>query len=105
MPLLTYMVIIAGLTWVVDRLGYWDPSLIGAVVFWFLFTGFGLFIQILDAIQKPGFFRERIVELIGAGAFFEFFLNIQTFNIPTEIVLQLGLAILVMLQAARGALQ
>ncbi|HEX8080339.1 MAG TPA: hypothetical protein VF557_09025 [Jatrophihabitans sp.] len=102
-PLLTYMVIIAGLTWVVDRLGYWDPSLIGAVGFWFFFTGFGLFIQSMDAIQKPGFFRKRIVELIGAGAFFEFFLNIRTFSIPVEIVLQLGLAVLVMLQVVSAS--
>jgi hypothetical protein len=71
---------------------------VGAVGFWFLFTGFKIFLQSAEAGSKDRFFRERTVELVGLAAFFEFFLNIRTFSIPVEIVLQPVLVFLILMQ-------
>ncbi|MGM9337558.1 hypothetical protein [Streptomyces murinus] len=93
-----YGALLFGLTWLVAQFGYWDSSLIGAVGFWFLFTGFKSFLQSADTGSKDGFFRERAVELVGLAAFFEFFLNIRTFSLPVEFFLQLVLAFLFLMR-------
>jgi hypothetical protein len=97
-----YFAVLVGLTWLVDRLGFWDTSLIGATVFWFLFTGFKYFLQSSDAGKRPGFFRERALEAIGLAALFEFFVNIRTFTLLVELILLPVLVVLAMLQAFCG---
>lgn len=96
-PLLLYVGLVAGLAYGVDWLGYWSSSLIGATVFWFLFTGFKYFMQINET-GKEGFFRERLLEVIGLAAFFEFFMNVETFSLWIELAIIPAMATLVGMQ-------
>src|SRR5690242_10487997 len=62
-PLTLYAGLVLLMVWAAASLGYWDTSLVGAVVFWFLFTGFKHFLNSMDAGAKKGFFREKVLEL------------------------------------------
>ena len=94
---------IVGITSLIDRLGYWDSSLVGAIFLWFLFTGFKYYLQSFDSVRKTGYLREKLKELIGVAAIFEFFINIRTFSIPAEIALVFFVTVLAMLQAVSAS--
>ncbi len=99
MALSLYAAVLGSLTWFMARLGYWDKSMIGTVILWFLFTGMRYFLQVTDVGSQRGFFRKRIVKLVGVASVIELFLNARTFSLPVEITLQLALAILITLKS------
>ncbi|WP_225078209.1 hypothetical protein [Streptomyces sp. CoT10] len=94
-----YAAALGSLTWFMARLGYWNKSMIGTIVLWFLFTGLRYFLQVADVGSETGFFRKRIVKLVGVASVIELFLNVRTFSLPVEIILQLALAVLITLKS------
>jgi len=87
-PFLLYGSWLVGLHWLAQRVGLWNSRLIGESIFWAGASGFALLLlSATDAGKQDNFFRTRIVDAIKFGAFFEFFLNIKSFNLIGELVL------------------
>lgn len=70
------------------RLGLWNVGLLKATVLWALLSGIGLLASTTDALKGRRWFRRVIVSTIGATAVVEFFVNLKSFPLAIEIVLQ-----------------
>jgi hypothetical protein len=101
-PLLLYVATLVALTRLASMLNIWSTSLIGPIILWFVFTGFGYFLHSPDAAKEPHFFRMRALEAVGVAAALEFFLNIRTFPIYVELLLQPVVVTLVVLKVVSG---
>ncbi len=78
---------LVGLHWLARHMGLWNSRLIGESIFWAGASGFALLLlSATDAGKQDNFFRTRIVDAIKFGAFFEFFLNIKSFNLIGELL-------------------
>jgi len=59
-------------------------------IIWGLLTGFALLFKATD-VKSVGFFRDTALRTIGLSAFVEFFINIESFHLVLELILQLVL--------------
>lgn len=95
LPLLSFTgwtAFVISLAW---QLGLWASGLTAATVLWFLFVGLAWFVNLGDASRDEGFFKRRLVETVGIGAAFEFFINLKVLSLPLELVLQVFLLVVV----------
>lgn len=94
-PFLMYGLWLVGLYWLSWWAGLWNAQLIGESIFWAGASGFALLVLVVtDAKKKDHFFRNQIVDTIKFGAVFEFFLNIKSFSLLGELLLQPIVALL-----------
>jgi hypothetical protein len=56
-----YLATIAAAVWLMAILDFWDSSLIGSTLLWFLLIGLGWFININDAGTDSDFFKRRLI--------------------------------------------
>jgi hypothetical protein len=71
-----------------SRLGIWNVWLLKATLLWALLSGIGLLASTTDALRGRRWFRRVLVSTIGATAVVEFFVNLKSFPLAVEIVLQ-----------------
>lgn len=83
-----YMAVIGGSIWLMSRLGFWTQNLLGSTLLWLLLGGFLWFIHVTDAGKDRDFFKRRVIEALGLGAFFEFFVNLEALPLLGEFALQ-----------------
>ena len=77
--------------------GLWSSKVWAATALWFLFAGTALLFNFNEVSKDRAFFRRRILEVVGIGAAFEFFVNVQAFQLWIEILLQLVILFLVII--------
>lgn len=102
LPVLTYVVLSLGLVCAGWKVGLWSSERTGPTILWFVFSGLVLFFQANKLGGLEHFFRLTALKTVGLAAFLEFFINLKTFNLLVELVLQLAVAILVGLQVVAG---
>lgn len=91
--------VILYITWVLtsliplSRMGFWDAGLWKTTAVWSVISGFGLFLKLNDAMQRPRFFRKSLLRLIGLSAIVEYFVALESFPLWVEIPAQ-SLAVL-----------
>lgn len=95
-----YMAVIAAAIWLMSMFGFWTQNLLGSTLLWVLVAGFVWFIHVTDAGKDPDFFKRRVLEALGVGAFFEFFVNLETLPLLGEFVLQGFIILVALLNAA-----
>jgi hypothetical protein len=81
-PVLAYVLLLALLVWGASRSGWWSEALLGETITWFIFSGLVLFFEVTKTGKEEHFFRRTALEIIGVGAFLEFFVNVKTFSLP-----------------------
>jgi hypothetical protein len=93
---LTLMVLwVGGEILVAQRLSVWDKGMTTSTVFWFVGTGFVLFLNTPKATEDKHFFRRNLFTMIKLSFFLGFFMNLFVLNLPAELVLQVMLSFLV----------
>ena len=92
-PILLYVAWVLAALVPASQLGLWDPDLWKVTILWLLLSGFGLVLNLNDAIQKPRFFRQVFIRAVGLSAIVEFFATLESFPLWLEIPAQ-ALAVL-----------
>ncbi len=98
-----FVAYLALVTAVAERARLWDVDLLKATIIWVLGAGIALFASFKGLGTEPGFVRRKVLQVAGVTAFLEFFINLTTFSLIWEFLLQ-GLLTLVglMLVVAKG---
>lgn len=104
-PALLYATVLCALILVAERVGLWEPALLGETLIWFFLAGAVLLFRVTDAAKDTHFFRRRALETVGAGAFVEFFVNLRTMALPWELVLQPVIVVFVLMQVVAASEQ
>jgi len=86
-PILIFIGTCVGIVAFAANLGFWTGSLFGSTAVWLLFSGFVSFFRMNDAGKDPDFFKHRLIQAIGFGAFLEFFVNLEVLPLYLEIPL------------------
>ena len=82
--------------WIGYRIGWWNGKLAKETVIWSVVSGSVLLFKgALEANKDPDFFRNAVYATILPTVFITFFINLTSFNLIVEIVLQLIVAVLV----------
>jgi hypothetical protein len=97
LPLAAMLAYVALEVWIGYRLSLWNGHLLKGTIIWVLASGLAMFFNCLEKTSGQRFFRRSIVGAIGATAFVEFFMNLQVFGLPWELLIQPVLAILTLL--------
>lgn len=77
------------------KVGLWNQRLLIETVFWFVASGYPLMLSVTDAAKDRKYFRNAAKSVFGIGAAFIFFVNLATFSLIWEILLQIVLGMLV----------
>ncbi|MCA0237569.1 MAG: hypothetical protein LCH81_14425 [Bacteroidetes bacterium] len=86
------------LIWILQKVGFWEPSLLKTTVFWF----FGFAVVLLFRLPKAvniAYFKDIVKDSIKLTLILEFLADTYTFNLWIEIVGMFFLVFLAMLQA------
>lgn len=82
--------------WIGYRIGWWNNKLAKETVIWSVVSGSVLLFKgATKANKDPNFFRNAVYATILPTVFITFFINLTSFNLIVEIVLQLIVAVLV----------
>ncbi|MGA7271665.1 MAG: hypothetical protein WB239_11380 [Acidimicrobiia bacterium] len=87
-PFLLYLAWLAAGIWLFADVGLWNPGLLKPTVAWALFSGVGLFFSINKALRQETFWREALAATVGATVLVEFYINLVSFPLLVELVLQ-----------------
>jgi hypothetical protein len=99
LPLLLFAANVAGSAWLASLIGLWECSLLKETVIWFVLSGTALLFRSMNASTDEDFFRRTVLDTVGISVFLEFFMNVTSFSLGIELVLQPFLALLVMMNA------
>ncbi len=92
LALLGWMVVVLHVGY---RLGMWNRDLLKDSIAWFLVYGFATVFAARKAPTEDRYFRRALVSALSLSALMQFFLNLHTFSIVVEVLLQLLVAFLV----------
>jgi len=81
------------------RLSWWDASMTTSTVFWFVGSGFVLFINTPQSAEEEHFFRRSFLTTIKFSVFLGVFMNLFVLNLPAELFLQIALFFLFAMSA------
>jgi hypothetical protein len=90
---------VAGELLLARRLSWWDTGMTTSTAFWFVGSGFVLFINTPKAAEEEHFFRRSFLTAIKLSVFLGVFMNLFVLNLPAELVLQLVLFFLFAMSA------
>lgn len=71
-----------------SRVGLWNVGLLKATVLWALLSGIGLLASTMDALKRRRWFWRVLISTIGATAAVELFVNLKSFPLAVELLLQ-----------------
>src|SRR5215216_5681384 len=74
----------SGCAYLLDRVGYLEPSMIAIAAVWFAFA---LAITFITRNVDASYYRKVLLRNLGAAALIEFVVNVHTFPLPVELVL------------------
>lgn len=102
-PLVTFAMYITTVTWAARQVGWWDVSLLGPTLFWFLTVALGLFLGSNAATKNKLHYRRIIAGTVGGLALLEVLAGLYSFPIIVELILQgvIGFVAMVSAFAAR----
>lgn len=69
------------------RLGLWNVSLLKDTIYWFLFAGFVLFMNLMTGKDDRTFFRKTILDCFKVMVLIQFLLNFYPLPLPVELVM------------------
>lgn len=81
------------------RLSWWDTSMTTSTVFWFVGSGFVLFINTPQSAEEEHFFRRSFLTAIKFSVFLGVFMNLFVLILPAELFLQIALFFLFAMSA------
>lgn len=85
------ILLMAGYLWLgvllLSRLHLWNGSLLKDTIYWFLLTGFVLFMNIMGNKEPIPFLKKTVVRCVAVTVFIEFLLNLYAFPLLGELVL------------------
>jgi hypothetical protein len=79
---------VAGEFLLARRLSWWDTDMTTSTIFWFVGSGFVLFINTPEAAEEEHFFRQNFFTAIKLSVFLDVFMNLFVLNLPAELMLQ-----------------
>jgi hypothetical protein len=94
-PLLVYAIVVSVASYLANQWGFWDRSLIAATILWYVFGGIPIITKVDEVDKRPEILIGVLRSTFGPGALFSFFLGIQVFSLPVELIGQIILIILV----------
>jgi hypothetical protein len=80
------------------RIDFWDLGLLRDTVYWFILTALVLFFN-WPKISRPGYLRRVLVQELGAALILSFYLDLYTFHVVVEIILQFLLFLALSIEA------
>ncbi len=86
-PLVTFAAYVGSVVLIASRLGLWNDGLAKDTAVWFLLSGVVLFAGITRASEE-GYFRRKVRGALGVGVFVEVYLNLASFPLIVEMVIQ-----------------
>ncbi|WP_344114252.1 hypothetical protein [Kribbella alba] len=93
-PIVAFGVYLTAAVWAASQVNLWEREILKDTIIWGLLTGLALLFKTTDA-KSVGFFRDTALRTIGLSAFVEFFVNIESFHLVVELVLQAVLILVV----------
>lgn len=84
------------LLWITNLVGIWRPILTKDTLIWIPTAGIVLLIGSKNPIE-PGYFRQKLSQVVGLVVIFQYIANFATFSLWIELILQPILSILVIL--------
>ncbi len=72
----------------------WDRGLLFQTIFWVVVSGYPLLLSVTVTAKDRGYFRKAAKSVFETGVIFLFFINIVTFSLVWEIILQIALVVL-----------
>lgn len=102
-PLIAMIGYVVGLTRIGSRLGLWNSNLLKGTVVWFIGSAPVLLFNLNKCWEEPRFFRPTALRTLELTVFLAFFMNLFVFSLPTELILQplVGILLMVSLVAER----
>lgn len=97
-PLVLYVAWMIPVVWFACRVGLWTPPMLKDTLFWTV-PGLALWVGAAAAASKPRFFRGRLRAIVGLSILIVYYVNLATFDVIIEIVLQFIVAVLVVTSA------
>jgi uncharacterized membrane protein len=88
---------VAAETFLAQRVAWWNETMVTSTVFWFVGSGFVLFLRAPDASVKEHFVWRNARAAFGVSVVLGFIMNFSVFSLWIELVLQPSLFILVSL--------
>jgi len=79
--------------------GAWNTDLLKDTIAWLLVSGLSTLFSTIEAPKKDRFFRSTALSAISFGVVMQFLLNLHTFNILVELLLQPFVVFLILLSA------
>lgn len=79
-----------------SKIGLWQWELLKDVIIWFFFSGVAMLLGFDEAGKDSRYVQKKLKSIFGVAVFYGFFVNIATFSIPVEIVVQFFIAMVVL---------
>ena len=88
-----------GILYLGHRVGAWNRGLLKDTIAWFLVYGFATVFSATRAAKEDCYFRRALLSALSLSALMQFLLNLHTFHIAVELVLQPFVTFLLILGA------
>lgn len=97
-PLVLYAVWMSAVVWFAAQVGLWTQPMLKDTLFWTV-PGLALWVGAADASSKPGYLRGRLRAAVALSIFIGYYVNLATFDVIIEIVLQFVVFVFVAIRA------
>ena len=84
---IVYILWISSFVWIADWVGIWLTVLMKDTLVWSTTAGVALLLGFTEA-TKPGYFRQKLSEVVGVVVVFEYLVNFASFSFWIELFLQ-----------------
>jgi hypothetical protein len=88
-PLVLYFAWLGGTVWVGQQVGIWELAMTKATVVWVVASGIALYFGVSKALSSKGFFKSALARSLGISVFVEWLVNMQSFPLIVEVLVQL----------------
>lgn len=89
-----YAIYAIGAVWAAAAIGLWEPELLKDTVIWAVFSGLPVLFRAHTVKDGQLLVKRTLAETFGVSVFIVFYVNLHSFSIVWEVVLQLALTIL-----------
>lgn len=93
-----YVVYAVGVVWAASAIGIWEPVLLKDTVIWVVFSGLPVLFRAHKVNDGQLLVKRTLAETFGVSFFIVFYVNLHSFSVLWDVVLQLALTFLVLLE-------
>ena len=97
-----YAIYAVGVVLAAASLGVWELALLKDSIIWIIFSGLPILFRAPDVKDGSLLIKRTLAETFGVSVIVGFYVNLRSFSIPLEIVLQIFLFCLIMVGVAAG---